>query len=138
MSIKQKADMKTTGIDRDKVIATLHEYTREYAMTTNGSWLNDFDWISIPVDLKMFADPDVCGQYTFGVIFIMECGVPSVIFEIYVHELRHAWQKQKCLWKYLLGKIYRPLIENRAYEEQEKAGEWIRQRSDLVVKYESN
>lgn len=126
--------IKTEG---ESIVAALRAYANEYSTTDGGLWLRDFDWASIPVELKRFADPDVCGQYTFGVILLMECAVPSALFEIYVHELRHAWQSRKCLWKYLLGKIFRPLIEKRAYEEQDKAAAWIESRPDLVSAYES-
>ena len=125
-------------LDHGKIVDILKEYVLEYAKTDDGKWIGDMDnWSIIPVVLKRF-DNDVCGSYSFGTISLMECGVPSIIFDIYVHELRHAWQRRHCLWKYLLGKVYRPLIENRAYEEQDKAANWISSQKELVIARESN
>lgn len=124
-------------LDHERIVGILKGYVLEYAKTDDGTWIGDMDdWSMIPVVLKRF-DNDICGSYSFGTIFIMECGVPSIIFDIYVHELRHAWQKRKCLWKYLLGKVYRPIIENRAYEEQDKAAKWINGQRELVIANEA-
>lgn len=125
-------------LDHERIVDILKEYVLEYVKTEDGKWIGDMDdWSLIPVELKRFSDPDICGSYSFGTIYLMECGVPNAIFEIYVHELRHAWQKRTCLWKYLIGKIYRPLIENRAFEEQEKAAKWIDGQQELVRSSES-
>lgn len=95
----------------------------QYSETPSGKWLKDFDWSSVPVTFKDKFPGDVAGYYSFGKIVLLNTDI-FTIFPIYVHELRHRWQWKKNPLKYIIGKLYRPLIQNDAYAEQDKATEW--------------
>lgn len=102
----------------------LHMFAHEYRMTESGSWLGDFLWYDIPIEFKKLKN-DVVGYYAFGKIVLMEVLGAEVIFDIYIHELRHAWQRQKHPFRYFIGKLYRPLIEEDADREELKALKWL-------------
>lgn len=103
----------------------LQSLAEEYAKTPHGKWLNDFDWKSVPVRFKRLKH-DVIGYHFFGRITLMEVADISLIFDIYIHELRHVWQAEKQPLRYLVGKLFRRLIEDDADREEAKAAEWYR------------
>ena len=98
--------------------------------TEDGKWLNDFRWADVPVAFEGTLPGDIAGLYSFGGIVLLHADV-STIFPIYVHELRHRWQWEKNPLKYIIGKLYRPLIENDADREQIYADEWFCARVDM-------
>lgn len=99
----------------------------EYSKTADGGWLNDFDWKSVPVKFKKLSN-DVVGYHFLGTITLLEVIDPVIIFDIYIHELRHVWQFKKKPLLYLVGKLLRFLIENDADNEESKAYKWLNQR----------
>ena len=101
-----------------------------YSQTPSGNWLNEFAWADVPVAFKNELPGDIAGLYSFGGIVLLRADL-STIFPIYVHELRHRYQWKKNPLKYLIGKLYRPLIEDDAYMEQEKADNWFCEMADL-------
>lgn len=111
------------------LIQELQEKAELYAKTPDGSWLNEFDWSSVPVTFKNDLPDYIAGYYSFGGIVLREADVAS-IFAIYVHELRHRWQRLKHPVRYLIGKIYRPLIENDADEQETLADYWFCEMAD--------
>lgn len=102
----------------------------EYAKTQSGKWLNEFDWQNVPVKFKKLKH-DVIGYHFFGRITLMEVVDSSLIFDIYIHELRHVWQSKKHHLRYLIGKLYRPLIENDADEQEHLAEQWYMEEYDV-------
>lgn len=106
------------------LIMNLKRYARLYAKTEDGKWLNDFDWENIPVITISKLPGDIVGMYSFGKIVILDTNV-EIIFSTYIHELRHRWQWKKSPIKYIIGKIYRPLIEDDADAETVKADTYI-------------
>lgn len=112
-----------------KMINELTSIASEYAKTADGAWLNEFDRKSVPVRFKKLKH-DVIGYHFFGRITLMEVVDVSLIFDIYVHELRHVWQAKKQPLRYLVGKLFRKLIEDDADREEAKAAEWYRRRNN--------
>lgn len=106
------------------MLTQLKKLTTDYAKTADGSWLNDFDWQNVPVKFKKLTN-GVIGYHFFGQITLMEVCDVSLIFDIYIHELRHVWQSKKQPLRYLAGKLIRPLIEKDADREEEKALKWV-------------
>lgn len=106
------------------LIMNLKRYARLYSETEDGKWLNDFDWQKVPVITISELPCDVVGMYSFGKIVLLDTNV-ELIFSTYIHELRHRWQWKKSPFKYIVGKIYRPLIEDDADLETVKADEFI-------------
>lgn len=100
-----------------------------YSQTEAGNWLNEFAWADVPVAFKNKLPGDIAGLYSFGKIVLLDADM-STIFPIYIHELRHRWQWVKKPLKYLVGKLYRPLIEDDADTEQNKADEWYCEKAD--------
>jgi hypothetical protein len=100
----------------------------EYAETPSGKWLNEFDWQNVPVRFKKLKH-DVIGYHFFGRITLKEVVDVSLIFDIYIHELRHVWQSKKQPLHYLVGKLFRKLIENDADREEAKALTWFNSRN---------
>ena len=125
-------DRYTYATVEEAMTDALHRYTLHYASTRDGLWLNDIDWKLVPVAYKDLGH-DICGTYSFGRIVLMRCLVPSAVFDVYIHELRHRWQRERNILTYLIGKFYRPLIERDAEAEQEKAAKWIDGQRDLVA-----
>lgn len=111
------------------LIQELQERAELYAQTPQGSWLNEFDWSSVPVTFQDALPDYIAGYYSFGGIALREADVAS-IFAIYIHELRHRWQWKKNPLKYLIGKVIRPIIERDADREQKKADDWFCQMAD--------
>jgi hypothetical protein len=107
------------------MITKLKSLASAYAKTPDGSWLNDFDWKNVPVKFKKLKH-DVVGCHFLGRITLMEVVDVSLIFDIYIHELRHVWQSKKQPLRYLAGKLFRRLIEDDADREEAKAAEWFR------------
>ena len=108
----------------------LQDKVWQYSQTEDGNWLNDFRWADVPVAFKNELPGDIAGLYSFGSIVLLDADV-STIFPIYVHELRHRWQWERKPLKYIIGKLYRPLIENDADLEQQKADNWFCEMADL-------
>jgi hypothetical protein len=106
------------------LIMQLKRYAKLYAETAEGDWLNSFDWQKVPVITISELPRDVVGMYSFGKIVLLDTNV-ELIFSTYIHELRHRWQWKKSPLKYIVGKIYRPLIEDDADLETVKADEFI-------------
>lgn len=106
------------------LIYNLKKYARKYSKTEDGKWLNDFDWQSVKLVIISELPGDIIGMYSFGKIFLLDTNV-DIIFSTYIHELRHRWQRVNHPWKFLAGKIYRPLIENDADAETVKADKFI-------------
>ena len=102
------------------LLEELKDEVWRYSQTEDGQWLNNLDWIDVPVSFKDKLPGDIAGLYSFGGIVLLHADL-STIFPIYVHELRHRYQWKKNSLKYLIGKLYRPLIEDDADMEQEKA-----------------
>lgn len=100
----------------------------EYAKTPSGKWLNEFDRESVPVRFKRLKH-DVVGCHFLGRITLMEVVDVGLIFDIYIHELRHVWQSKKQPLKYLAGKLFRKLIEDDADREEAKALTWFNSRN---------
>lgn len=96
----------------------------EYAKTNEGLWLNEIDWINVPVSFKQLGG-DIMGYHFFGRVVLREVCCIDLIFDIYIHELRHVWQSKKHPLKYLIGKIFRFIIENDAKDEEVKALNWF-------------
>lgn len=107
------------------MINELKSLASEYAKTSDGLWLNEFDWNGVPVKFKKLSN-DVIGYHFFGKITLLEVCDASLIFDIYIHELRHVWQAKKRPIFYLIGKIFRFLIEDDADNEEMKALNWFR------------
>ena len=105
----------------------LKSLASEYAETADGAWLNEFDWKSISVKFKKLKH-DVVGYHFLGTITLLEVVDPALIFDIYIHELRHVWQFKKKPLLYLVGKLLRFLIEDDADREESKAYNWLNQR----------
>ena len=105
------------------MIDKLKNLASDYAETPSGKWLNEFDWKSVPVRLKKLKH-GVIGYHFFGRITLMEVVDVSLIFDIYIHELRHVWQSKKQPLRYLAGKLFRKLIEDDADTEELKANKW--------------
>jgi hypothetical protein len=101
----------------------------QYSDTPNGKWLKEFDWSGVPVAFKDDLPGYIAGYYSFNGITLRKADVSS-IFSIYVHELRHRWQWKKNPLKYIIGKLYRPLIENDADEHQKYADDWFNKMAD--------
>ena len=116
-------DYSSTDTSED-VLDTLKKLVFRYSYTPDGGWLTEFRWREIPVEFRDLKH-DICGMYSFGKIVLLTSGEAAPIFPIYVHELRHRWQWKKQPLRYLLGKIYRPLIENDADAEEYKAECWV-------------
>ena len=110
------------------MITKLKSLASEYATTPSGSWLNEFDWKAVPVRFKKLKH-DVIGYHFFGRITLMEVVDVSLIFDIYIHELRHVWQSKKQPLRYLVGKLFRKLIEDDADREETKALTWLNLRN---------
>ena len=110
------------------MITELKSLASEYAKTPAGKWLNAFDWESVPVSFKKLKH-DVVGYHFFGKITLMEVCDVSLIFDIYIHELRHVWQSKKQPFRYLVGKLLRKLIEDDADREEVKALTWFNSRN---------
>jgi hypothetical protein len=106
------------------LITELKKYTKKYAKTENGKWLNDFDWDSVPTITISDLPGDVCGLYGFGTIIILDSTI-DFAFGTYIHELRHRWQRKKKPLVYFAGKIFRSLIEKDAAVETDKADDFI-------------
>lgn len=109
-------------IDKLKFLA------EEYAETSDGFWLNDFDWDSVPVKFKPLGW-DIVGCHFCGTIMLKETTCVELIFDIYIHELRHVWQMKKQPLRYLAGKLFRRLIEDDADREESKALKWYREKN---------
>lgn len=105
------------------MLKQLQYLASDYAKTSDGVWLNDFDWRRVPVRFKELRN-DVVGYHFLGTITLMKVVDVSLIFDIYIHELRHVWQWKKQPLRYLIGKLIRPLIEKDADREERKALEW--------------
>ena len=105
----------------------LQSLASEYAETPSGKWLNEFDWQNVPVKFKKLKH-DVIGYHFFGRIKLMEVCDVSLIFDIYIHELRHVWQSRKQPLRYFAGKLYRPLIEDDAEEQEQLAEYWYKEK----------
>ena len=101
----------------------LKKLADKYSQTEDGSWLNEFDWKSVPVKFKKLKY-DIVGYHFCGTITLMEVCDSSLIFDIYIHELRHVWQSKKQPIKYLIGKLFRWIIEDDADNEEKKALKW--------------
>lgn len=112
------------------MIDQLKNTAYEYAKTPYGKWLNDFDWQSVPVKFKKLKY-DVVGYHFFGRITLMEVVDSSLIFDVYIHELRHVWQSKKLPLRYLVGKLFRKLIEDDADREEAKALTWLHSAGQL-------
>ena len=105
------------------MVKQLKSLASEYATTPSGNWLNEFDWVSVPVRFKNLRH-DVVGYHFCGRITLMEVCDVSLIFDIYIHELRHVWQAKKQPLRYIVGKLFRKLIEDDADREESKANKW--------------
>ena len=112
------------------LLEELKDEVWRYSQTEDGQWLNNIDWIDVPVSFKDKLPGDIAGLYSFGGIVLLHADL-STIFPIYVHELRHRYQWKKNPLKYLIGKLYRPLIEDDADMEQEKADNWFCGRQEI-------
>lgn len=110
------------------MITKLKQLASEYSETANGAWLNEFDWQNVPVRFKKLKH-DVIGYHFFGRITLMEVVDVSLIFDIYIHELRHVWQAKKQPFRYFAGKLFRKLIEDDADREEAKAAKWYRRKT---------
>lgn len=111
------------------MIKELKYLSSEYAETLSGKWLNEFDWKSVPVRFKKLKH-GVVGCHFLGRITLMEVVDVSLIFDIYIHELRHVWQSKKQPLRYLVGKLFRKLIEDDADREEAKALTWFNSRNN--------
>lgn len=105
------------------MMCTLDAITVKYAQTEEGKWLNDIDWRSVPVE---FTDLPfgIVGTYSWGKIKLLPSPDVGLIFPVYIHELRHRWQSQKHPLKYIIGKLYRPIIEKDADDQELLAETW--------------
>ena len=112
------------------LLEELKDEVWRFSQTEDGQWLNNIDWIDVPVSFKDKLPGDIAGLYSFGGIVLLHADL-STIFPIYVHELRHRYQWKKNPLKYLIGKLYRPLIEDDADMEQEKADNWFCGRQEI-------
>lgn len=110
--------------DKEDFLNVLKDFVNTYQNTIQGKWLKDIEWATIPVTFKDELPGIIAGMYSCGKIVLLNADV-STIFPIYVHELRHRWQWKKHPLKYLVGKLYRPLIENDADREQQNADDWF-------------
>lgn len=105
----------------------LKSLTDEYSKTADGDWLNDFNWRNVPVKFKNLNNY-VVGYHFFGTITLKESPDAGLIFDIYIHELRHVWQSRKQPLRYLAGKLFRRLIEDDADREEINAYKWYREK----------
>ena len=106
------------------MINELKKLATEYAKTEDGKWLNEIDWINVPVTFKELGGY-IMGYHFFGRVVLREVCDISLIFDIYIHELRHVWQSKKQPLRYLIGKLFRFIIENDADIEEKKALNWF-------------
>jgi len=107
-----------------EVVAKLKNLALRYCMTQEGRWITQIDWPAIPVELADLKG-DVMGTYSFGAILLRKCPDANMLFGTYIHELRHRWQWEKHPFTYIIGKIYRPLIEKDACVQEGLADNWI-------------
>lgn len=110
--------------DKEDFLNVLKDFVNTYQNTIQGKWLNDINWQSIPVTFVKKLPWKIAGFYFLRWIVLLRADVSS-IFPLYVHELRHRWQWKKSPMKYLVGKLYRPLLENDADIEEKKADDWF-------------
>lgn len=114
MSIAQEA----------QVIEQLERLARLYSMHPDGRWLDDIEWQErSPIMRKL--PQDVCGMYVAGHIVLMPSLEPDPIFPTFIHELRHRWQLKKHPVMYIIGKLWRPLIEDDAVCQEMAAQQWL-------------
>lgn len=113
------------------LLVELKDKVWRYSQTEAGKWLNDIDWANIPVKFIDKLPWTISGIYGFRFIFLLRADV-STIFMMYIHELYHRWQWKKNPLKYIVGKLYRPLIENDADREQQKADDWFCEMADKM------
>lgn len=111
-------------VEQDEIKRQLQILAHKYCLTEQGKWLTDFEWVKIPVEFEELRG-DVCGKYAFGKIILKDCHDAKLIFSVYIHELRHRWQWIQNPVKYVIGKVFRPLIEKDAYAQQDLADEWV-------------
>lgn len=109
--------------------AKLYRLIYKYAQTEQGKWLNDFKWADIPIILISKLPGEIAGAYGCGYILLLDVD-EKIIAPTYLHELRHRWQWHKQKIKYLLGKVFRPLIEKDAYREEEIFREYLNEQND--------
>lgn len=119
-----------TGKDRGADI--LREMAGKYAVTEDGAWLNDIRWADAPVAFRKLPW-GICGMHFFGRIYLLECAEPLALFPTYIHELRHRWQSARHPFLYLMGKLWRPLIEDDARYHEFIAQEWLASRGDKFM-----
>ena len=112
-----------TNTNTEIAIAALKELAGEYSKTAAGKWLSDFDWRAVPVKFAKLGH-GIVGCHSFGRIYLLETVDIGLVFDIYIHELRHVWQWKKKPMVYLIGKLYRPLIERDADEKEKEALDW--------------
>ena len=77
-------------------IAELRHYASLYSMTEQGAWLNDFDWKKYPV--KWIDGPGMGSRWLTNSIWIdpeSDTMSENMIFNTYIHELRHIWQRKR-------------------------------------------
>ena len=106
------------------MLSKLKQLTRQYSNTDTGKWLKDIDWEKVPVKFKSSLPGDIGGYYSFGKIVVLDTDL-YIAFTIYIHQLKHRWQWKTNPIKYIIGKLYRPLIENEAYKQQQYAQNWF-------------
>lgn len=89
------------------LITQLKRYANLYAKTTDGAWLNDFDWQNVKlVTVSEFPSEATMGMYSFGRIIVRATNI-ELVFSTYIHELYHQWQKHQSLTQYVAGKFLR-------------------------------
>lgn len=121
------------------LIYELKRYTRLYAKTADGNWLNTFEWEKIPlITISEFRNPDIMGSYNLGRITVRDTNL-ELVFSTYIHELYHQYQKNCNLMLYIVGKglrlltpilrrvgvEYTPRFEREADIETAKADKFI-------------
>jgi len=106
----------------------LTKLASEYEETVYGEWLREFSWRAVPVEFRDLPF-GIVGMQRRGRIVLKKSPEAALIFDIYIHELRHVWQRQKHPARYLTGLLFRPLIERDADAEEAQALDWLERRT---------
>ena len=100
-----------------------------YEKTIAGSWLGDFNWKSITIRLVNFGIENIFQAAYFAIsnrIYCVEDKNDGVFFSSIIHELFHAYQRERMgLSSYLIAKAFsRKEIENSAKSAEIEAALW--------------
>lgn len=108
----------------EKVKSLFTEYARERP------WVQSFNWQNISIgNLPVSKDCPVCAMYLAlsDKILIDQNESEGVVFILFCHEMRHAYQRHSMgLVKYLFMKVFfRSRLEAEAADIETDAADWM-------------